>query len=64
VAQGVRGGPDVGFLPEVADGEVDRAGREPSSFQGQEQRRPVAAGQIRAFVEPGIALPALSRQGM
>jgi len=54
VAQGVRGGLDVGFLPEVADGEVDRTGREPSAFQGQEQRRPVAAGQIRALVEPGI----------
>jgi len=34
VAQGVGGGLDVGLVAEVADGEIDRPGRKPLSFQG------------------------------
>jgi len=54
VAQGVRGGLDVGVLAEVAYGEADRPGGQPLSLRGEEQCLPVAVGQLGAFTEPRV----------
>ncbi len=54
VAQGVGGQRDVGSLAEAAEGEVDRSGGEPLSFQRQQGCRSVALGQRDALYEPSI----------